>query len=59
MIEIVEGFENNEQICKMIKDVAGELGINQKLEKISIKYPPDTPIDMSYLSSDNKHWNWR
>jgi hypothetical protein len=38
----------------MIEDVAGELGINQKLEKISIKHPPDTPIDMSYLSSDNK-----
>ena len=28
MIKIVEGFENSEQICKMIKDVAGELGIN-------------------------------
>jgi len=54
MIKIVEGFENSEQICKMIKDVAGELGINQKLEKISIKHPPDTPIDMNYLSSDNK-----
>ncbi len=54
MIKMVEGFENSEQICKMIKDVAGELGINQKLEKISIKHPPDTPIDMSYLSSDNK-----
>ena len=54
MIKIVEGFENSEQICKMIKDVAGELGINQKLEKISIKHPPDTPIDMNCLSSDNK-----
>jgi len=54
MIKIVEGFENSEQICKMIKDVAGELGINQKLEKISIKHPPDTPIDMNYLNSDNK-----
>ncbi len=54
MIKIDEGFENSEQICKMIEDVAGELGINQKLEKISIKHPPDTPIDMSYLSSDNK-----
>ncbi len=29
MIKIVEGFENSEQICKMIEDVAGELGINQ------------------------------
>ena len=54
MIKIDEGFGNSEQICKMIEDVAGELGINQKLEKISIKHPPDTPIDMSYLSSDNK-----
>ncbi len=54
MIKIVEGFENSEQVCKMIKDVVGELGINQKLEKISIKHPPDTPIDMNYLNSDNK-----
>ena len=54
MIKIVEGFENSEQICKMIEDVAGELGINQKLEEIAIKHPPDTPIDMNYLSSDNK-----
>ena len=38
----------------MIEDVAGELGINQKLEEIAIKHPPDTPIDMNYLSSDNK-----
>ena len=38
----------------MIEDVAGELGINQKLEEISIKHPPDTPIDMNCLSSDNK-----
>ena len=38
----------------MIKDVAGELGISQKLEEISIKHPPDTPIDMNYLSSDNR-----
>ena len=54
MIKIDEGFENSEQVCKMIKDVVGELGINQKLEKISIKHPPDTPIDMNYLNSDNK-----
>lgn len=54
MIKIVEGFENSEQICKMIEDVAGELGIDQKLEEIAIKHPPDTPIDMNYLSSDNK-----
>ena len=54
MIKIVEGFENSEQICKMIEDVAGELGINQKLEEISIKHSPDIPIDMNYLSSDNK-----
>ena len=39
MIKIDEGFENSEQICKMIEDVAGELGINQKLEEISIKHP--------------------
>jgi hypothetical protein len=54
MIKIVEGFENSEQICKMIEDVVRELGINQKLEDISIKHPPDTPIDMNYLGSDNK-----
>ena len=54
MIKIDEGFENSEQICKMIEDVAGELRINQKLEEISIKHPPDTPIDMNYLGSDNK-----
>ena len=54
MIKIVDGFENSEQICKMIEDVAGELRINQKLEEISIKHPPDTPIDMNYLGSDNK-----
>lgn len=55
MIRIVEGFENSEQICKMIEDVVNELGINQKLEDIIIKHPPsDPPIDMNYLSSDNK-----
>ncbi len=55
MIKIVEGFENSEQICKMVEDVVRELGINQKLEHIVIKHPPsDSPIDMNYLSSDNK-----
>ncbi len=55
MIKIVEGFENREQILKMVEDVVRELGINQKLEHIVIKHPPsDSPIDMNYLSSDNK-----
>ena len=55
MIKIVEGFENSEQICKMVEDVVMELGINQKLEHIVIKHPPSGfPIDMNYLSSDNK-----
>ncbi|MGR3292788.1 MAG: hypothetical protein ACUZ9M_02070, partial [Candidatus Scalindua sp.] len=40
--------------CKMIEDVVEELGINQKLEKITIKHTPaDSPIDMNYLSADN------
>ncbi|MFQ5713808.1 MAG: hypothetical protein ACE5GU_07240 [Candidatus Scalinduaceae bacterium] len=55
MIKIVEGFENSEQICKMVEDVVRELGINQKLEHIVIKHPPSgSPVDMNYLSSDNK-----
>ncbi len=55
MIKIAEGFENSEQTCKMVEDIVGELGINQKLEDIVIKHPPsDSPIDMNYLSSDNK-----
>ena len=54
MVKIDNGFENSEQICKMIEDIVEELGINQKLEKITIKHPPDTPIDMNYLGSDNK-----
>ncbi|OHB87786.1 MAG: hypothetical protein A3D13_00700 [Planctomycetes bacterium RIFCSPHIGHO2_02_FULL_40_12] len=55
MIKIVDGFENSKQISKMIEDVAGELGISQKLEEIVIKHPPaDSPLDMNYLSSDNK-----
>ena len=54
MVKIDDGFENSEQICKMIEDVVGDLGINQKLEKITIKHTPaDSPIDMNYLSSDN------
>ncbi len=54
MVKIEDGYENREQICKMIEDVADELGINQKLEKITIKHTPaDSPIDMNYLSSDN------
>ncbi len=55
MIKIVEGFENSEQICKMIELVVQELGISNKLENIVIKHPPSgSPIDMNYLSSDNK-----
>ena len=55
MINIVEGFENSKQICKMIEDVVRELGIDKKLEQITIKHPPsDSPIDMNYLSEDNK-----
>jgi hypothetical protein len=54
MLNIEDGFEKNEQICKMIKDVVDDLGINQKLEKIMIKHTPvASPIDMNYLSSDN------
>ena len=53
MVKIDDGFENCEEICKMIKDVVEELDINQKLEKITIKHTPaDSPIDMNYLSSD-------
>ncbi len=54
MVKIDDGFGNSEQICKMIENVVEELGINQKLEKITIKHTPaDSPIDMNYLSSDN------
>ncbi|MBT6230814.1 MAG: hypothetical protein HOI47_29585 [Candidatus Scalindua sp.] len=54
MLNIEDGFEKSEQICKMIEDVVEELGINQKLEKIMIKHTPaESPIDMNYLSSDN------
>lgn len=54
MIKIVEGFENSEQICKMIEDVVRELGIDKKVKQITIKHPPsDSPIDMNYLSEDN------
>ena len=54
MLNIEDGFEKSEQICKMIEDVVEELGINQKLEKIMIKHTPaESPIDMNYLSPDN------
>jgi len=54
MVKIDDGFANSEQIGKMIENVVEELGINQKLEEITIKHPPaDSPIDMNYLSSDN------
>jgi hypothetical protein len=54
MLNIEDGFEKSEQICKMIEDVVEDLGINQKLEGITIKHTPsDSPIDMNYLSSDN------
>lgn len=54
MHNIEDGFEKSEQICKMIKDVVEELGIDQKLTKIMIKHTPaKTPIDMNYLCSDN------
>ena len=54
MLNIEDGFEKSEQICKMIDDVVEELGINQKLEKIMIKHTPaESPIDMNYLSPDN------
>lgn len=54
MIKIVEGFENSEQICKMIEDVVRELGIDKKVKQITIKHPPsDSPIDMNYLSENN------
>ncbi len=54
MLNIDDGFENSEQISKMIENVVEELGINQKLEEITVKHTPsDSPIDMNYLSSDN------
>ena len=54
MVKIDDGFENSEQIVKMIQGVVEELGINQKLEEIKIKHTPaDSPIDMNYLSSDS------
>ncbi len=55
MIKIVEGFENRGQILKMVELVVQELGISSKLENILIKHPPSgSPVDMNYLSSDNK-----
>ena len=54
MLNIEDGFEKSEQICKVIENVVEELGINQKLEKIMIKHTPaESPIDMNYLSPDN------
>ncbi len=54
MVKIDDGFGNSEQICKMIENVVEELGINQKLEEVTVKHTPsDSPIDMNYLSSDN------
>ncbi len=54
MLNIEDGFKKSEQICKMIEGVVEGLGINERLEKITIKHTPaDSPIDMNYLSSDN------
>ena len=54
MLNIEDGFDKSEQICKMIEEVVEDLGINQKLEKIMIKHTPaESPIDMNYLSPDN------
>ena len=54
MLKIDDGFENSEQICKMIEGVVDDLGINHKLEKITVRHTPtDSPIDMNYLSADN------
>ena len=54
MLNIEDGFDKSEQICKMIEEVVEDLSINQKLEKIMIKHTPaESPIDMNYLSSDN------
>jgi len=51
MLNIEDGFEKSEQICKMIEDIVEELGVNQELEKIMIKHTPaESPIDMKYLT---------
>ena len=48
-------FENQGQINEMVESVISDLGINVKLENIIIKHTPsDSPIDMNYLSADNK-----
>ena len=53
MLNIEDGFNKSEQICKMIESVVEELGINKKLNNILIKYAPvEFSIDMNYLSSD-------
>lgn len=50
-----EGFKNQDKIFKMVEDVVKELNIGHKLEDIIIKHPPSgPPIDMNYLSSDEK-----
>jgi len=41
MLNIEDGFDKSEQICKMIEEVVEDLGINQKLEKIMIKHTPE------------------
>ncbi|MFQ5963309.1 MAG: hypothetical protein ACE5KZ_03385 [Candidatus Scalinduaceae bacterium] len=54
-IKIEGGFENQDQICKTVKEVVQELGMSHKLENIIIKPPPsDFSIDMNYLSTDEK-----
>ena len=40
MLNIEDGFNKSEQICKMIESVVEELGINKKLNNILIKYAP-------------------
>jgi hypothetical protein len=54
-IDIENGFEKRDQIFKMVEEIVREFGIGNKLEKIIIKHPPSGfPIDMNYVSSDNK-----
>ncbi len=54
LLNIEDGFENSDRICKMIEDVVEELGISQKREKIMIKHAPaESPIDMNSLRPDN------
>lgn len=54
-IGIAEGFENRDQIFKMVEEIVREFGIGNKLENIIIRHPPSAfPIDMNYVSADNK-----